>query len=83
MYTPDMTQVSAFDAKTHLSQILAKVQQGKHITITKHNVPVAILIPVTPSKKPVDDVIRDLLHVRKGNTLEKLSIEELRTEGRR
>ena len=41
-----MIEVSAFDAKTHLSDLLSKVQKGEHIRITKHKTPVAYLIPV-------------------------------------
>lgn len=38
--------VGAFEAKTHLSELLAKVQEGEQITITKHGRPVARLVPV-------------------------------------
>lgn len=41
-----MIEVSAFEAKTHLSDLLNKVQKGEHIRITKHKTPVAYLIPV-------------------------------------
>jgi len=37
--------VGAFEAKTHLSRLLAEVQQGKRITITRRGVPVAVLAP--------------------------------------
>ena len=43
MYVENSDTVSAFDAKTHLSQLLVKVQKGSRITITKHNAPVASL----------------------------------------
>jgi prevent-host-death family protein len=41
--------VGAFEAKTHLSELLAKVEEGEEITITKHGRPVARLIPVAES----------------------------------
>jgi len=41
-----MTQVSAYEAKTHLSQLLDRVASGEHIVITRHGVPVAELTPV-------------------------------------
>ena len=38
-------RVSAFDAKTHLSQLLQQAEQGKTITITRRGKPVARLLP--------------------------------------
>ncbi|MDR1808033.1 MAG: type II toxin-antitoxin system prevent-host-death family antitoxin [Propionibacteriaceae bacterium] len=38
--------VSIYDAKTHLSQLIAQVQEtGQGITITRHAKPVAQIIP--------------------------------------
>ena len=38
--------VGAFEAKTHLSELLARVEAGEHVTITKHGRPIARLVPV-------------------------------------
>ena len=38
--------VGAYEAKTHLSELLEKVEAGEEITITKHGAPVAKLVPV-------------------------------------
>ena len=38
--------VGAFDAKTHLSEILARAESGETFTITKRGRPVAMIIPV-------------------------------------
>lgn len=38
--------VGAFEAKTHLSALLQRVEAGEQITITKHGRPVARLVPV-------------------------------------
>jgi prevent-host-death family protein len=84
MYNIDTNQVSAFDAKTHLSQLLVRVQQGSRITITKHNTPVAMLVPIQPFEQGIDeDIIEKILLIRKGRTLGKESIQELKEEGRR
>ncbi len=40
-----MTTVGAYEAKTHLSARLKRVEQGERIAITKHGVPVAVLQP--------------------------------------
>ncbi len=42
----DDSQVNAFDAKTHLSQLLRQAEQGRSITITRHGKPVARLVPI-------------------------------------
>jgi prevent-host-death family protein len=38
--------IGAFDAKTHLSELLSKVQRGQSYTITRRGKPVAELRPV-------------------------------------
>lgn len=39
--------VGAFEAKTHLSELLVRVEGGEEVTITKHGRPVARLVPVS------------------------------------
>jgi prevent-host-death family protein len=41
--------VGAFEAKTHLSSLLDRVEMGEEVTITKHGRPVARLVPVNQS----------------------------------
>lgn len=41
--------VGAFEAKTHLSALLQRVEAGEQITITKHGRAIARLVPVTES----------------------------------
>lgn len=43
-----MRQVGAFEAKTHLSALLAAVEAGEEITITRRGRAVARLVPVAP-----------------------------------
>jgi prevent-host-death family protein len=38
--------VGAYEAKTHLSSLLEKVEAGEEITITRHGSPIAKLVPV-------------------------------------
>ena len=42
-----MTTVGAFDAKTHFSQLLQRVERGEEITITRRGKVVARLVPAT------------------------------------
>lgn len=45
-----MTHLNIHEAKTHLSRYIQQVQEGKVITLCRHDVPVALLTPL-PSKK--------------------------------
>lgn len=38
-------EIGAYEAKTHLSALLARVQKGERIVITKHGKPIAVLVP--------------------------------------
>ena len=42
------TEIGAFDAKTKLSEILRKVEQGERFTITLRGRAVANLVPIAP-----------------------------------
>ena len=44
------TEIGAFDAKTKLSEILRKVEQGERFTITLRGRPVANLVPVVQDR---------------------------------
>lgn len=79
-----MRTVGAYEAKTHLPRLLDEVARGKAITITKHGVPIAMLVPAPEARrKNVREVIRGLREFRKGRTLGGLTIHELIEEGRR
>lgn len=41
-----METIGAFEAKTHLSELLQRAERGEEITITRHGKPVAKLVPV-------------------------------------
>ena len=41
------SEIGAFHAKTHLSELLEKVRHGQSFFITKHGQPVAELLPVS------------------------------------
>jgi prevent-host-death family protein len=76
--------VGAYEAKTHLPQLLERVAKGERITITKHGVPVATLQPAASTKKmTARDTIDQLKKFRKGRRLDGLSLREMIEEGRR
>ena len=79
-----METIGAFDAKTHLAEILDRVEQGESVTITRHGKPVAQLVPVPRSpKRDRLEAIQELRKFGKGRRLDGLSIRSLIEEGRR
>jgi prevent-host-death family protein len=80
-----MQEVGSFEAKTHLSQLLDRVQHGEWITITRRGKPVARLVPVDAhDRQGVCDAISAIKQLRVGNRLGKdLSPRQLIEEGRR
>ena len=75
--------IGAYEAKTHLSQLLEEVAAGKTITITKHGRPVARLVPPVRNDRPEPKrVVASLRQARQGIRLEGLSLRELIEEGR-
>jgi prevent-host-death family protein len=45
-----MDTIGAFEAKTHLSTLLDRVAKGEKITITRHGVPSAMLVPIAETE---------------------------------
>lgn len=79
-----MRQVGAYEAKTRLSELLEEVRKGGSVTISKHGVPVALLVPVPASRRQeTGAVIAALRDLRRGITLGGISLRELIEEGRR
>jgi len=75
-------QVSAFDAKTHLSSLIREVEGGQSFTITRRGAPVARLEPINDQGGDVKELIARFRAVRqriKGN----VNIRELIEEGRK
>ncbi len=81
--------VGAYDAKTHLSDLLDRVERGEQIIITRHGRPVARLIPegredIAEALAALDRITarRKALAAR-GVRLTQTEIRALREEGRR
>lgn len=79
-----MDTIGSYEAKTHLPSLLERVAKGEQITITKHGVPVAMLVPASARKKPdVRKAIEEMKAFGKGRKLAGLSIRAMIQEGRR
>ncbi len=79
-----MGTVGAYDAKTRLAELLDRVENGEQITITRHGVPVAMLVPVGPiPTMSVAEAIATLKELRTGQRLDGLKVRDMIEEGRR
>jgi len=79
-----MIRVGAFEAKTQLSALLDKVEQGEDIIITRHGKPVARLVKAgAASDEEVDAAIARIKQRREGVTTGGLGWRALRDEGRK
>lgn len=80
-----MSTIGAYEAKTHLSELLDRVERGETLTITRHGKPVALLGPVPGAPdRTVREAIEGILEDRHGRTLgPDLTVRDLIQEGRR
>ena len=80
-----MKSIGAFEAKTHLSELLERVSRGEKITITRHGVPAALLVPVIEAapKLTHQEVVEGMQALRKRVKPGKISVREMVKEGRR
>ena len=81
--------VGAYEAKTKLPELLERAASGEEITITKHEQPIAKLVPVTrTSNGELELLFQQMDEIRKRSVLNppgehKLSIKQLIEEGRK
>jgi prevent-host-death family protein len=79
-----MSTVGAFEAKTNFSALLARVERGEQIVITRRGKPVARLVRIdSDSATRAARAVEELKRLRKGTTLGGLSWKQLRDEGRK
>jgi prevent-host-death family protein len=57
-----MASVTAFEAKTRFGELLERVSKGEEVVITRHDKPVARLVPEGPLR--IDDVRRSVQGLR-------------------
>jgi prevent-host-death family protein len=77
-----MTAIGAFEAKTHLSALLERVEKGERFTITRRGRPVAELVPVRPRDRArIADAVRRIEDLTRNWTLGG-SVQEVIDSGR-
>jgi antitoxin (DNA-binding transcriptional repressor) of toxin-antitoxin stability system len=78
--------VGTFHAKTHFSQLLKRVARGEEITITRHDLPVARLVPAgRPSPRRCGRRFRQMDALRQSlpESRDQTGLKFLIDEGRR
>jgi prevent-host-death family protein len=80
-----MASVGAFEAKTHLSDLLDRVARGEKITITRHGVPAALLVPVEEREAKLThrEIVEGMRALRKRVKPGKIGVRDMVQEGRR
>jgi prevent-host-death family protein len=84
-----VASIGAFDAKTHLSELLERVSRGETITITRHGIPTAMLVPVQSAKPKLThaEIVAGMRNLRRRILSrargKKLDVRALIREGRR
>jgi prevent-host-death family protein len=79
-----MSHIGAFEAKTHLSELLDRVEAGEELVITRHGRPVAKLVPMSDAREQRAAIaVKRLRELRRGATLGGIDWRELRDTGRR
>ena len=79
-----METIGAFDAKTHFSALLDRVAKGESITITRHGMPAALLVPVAEGARlSHKDIVAGMRALRSRVKPGKMSVREMIEHGRR
>jgi prevent-host-death family protein len=79
-----MTSVGVYEAKSHFSALLARVQAGETIEITRHGKVMARIVPPVPRpRRDLSEILADMDEFRKGRHATVEEILEWRDEGRR
>jgi len=72
-----MNTIGAFEAKTHLSDLLERVTRGESFVITKRGKPVAALSPLTESTQHGPKELIENFRRQYAKSLTPFSLEEI------
>jgi prevent-host-death family protein len=76
-----MTTVTLVEAKTHLSELLDRVEAGEAVVITRHGRPIANLSPVVQPKQPLRSLAAFRAKMPRLRKSSAVLIREMRDEG--
>ncbi len=76
--------VGAFEAKNRFSDLIDRVGRGAEVTITKHDKPVARIVPIEEhSRREKMDAVAELRSIRGRYRLKGVTARTLISEGRK
>jgi prevent-host-death family protein len=77
-------QVPLYEAKNRLSALVAEVEHGREVTITRRGVAVAKIVPISPDfdREKARGTAEALRRASRGVTLGGIEIKDLVDEGR-
>ncbi len=77
-------QIPVFEAKNKLSALLARVERGDEVTITRRGIAIAKLVPVAPTfdREKARKAAEGLRRTSRGAMLGGISVKDLVNEGR-
>lgn len=77
--------IGLFEAKTHLSELVARAEQGDEVIITRHNRPVARIVPFVADNRGADARQASVRALLKSASQRQLQMDwkRARDEGRR
>jgi prevent-host-death family protein len=80
-----MHTIGAFEAKTHLAALLDRVAKGERITITRHGIPAAVLVPVAEATPQLShqQIVEGMPTLRKRIKPGRMRVREMVNQGRR
>ena len=56
-----MIEVSTYEAKTHLAELLRQVKGGERVLITKHHIPIAVIMPAPAQEQILPAPAQELI----------------------
>ncbi|HEX4770228.1 MAG TPA: type II toxin-antitoxin system prevent-host-death family antitoxin [Bryobacteraceae bacterium] len=80
-----MATVGSFEAKTHLAALLDRVAKGEKITITRHGIPIAVLVPMAEAETKLShkEIVEGMRALRRRIKPDVMSVKDMINEGRR
>ena len=80
----NVSEIGAFEAKTHLLRLLERCRKDERFMITKHGNPVAELIPFRKrDREKIRAAIQDLKAFQKAQSLGRVSVRKMTEQGRK
>ncbi|MCY0899645.1 MAG: type II toxin-antitoxin system prevent-host-death family antitoxin [Firmicutes bacterium] len=77
-----MREVGAYEAKTHLAELLDAAEKGETIIVTRRGKPIAKITPYRPSAMTIDAIAQEFARLR-SSVKPGESLRDLIEEGRR